>query len=367
MNKVTKLLRRSVADFEGIQPIKGAKVPIIKYTDLYTKLKVDISFENVSGIRAISTLKEWRSLYPALPFLVTLVKQFLQMRGFSEVYNGGLGGFSVICMVVFFLRTHPSFTSESVDPRLNLGYAFMEFLDLYGNKINTYDVGIDPAEGKYFTKPRDPSITSQKHYKPYLLSIIDPNDRNNDLTKSSFNIIEIFRCFSEALESLRTEMERLKNLPLEKRKNASLLKCIFGGDYSRTTAHRDLLTAYCHENVSKSFWPTGEDSEELNEINGTSHSNGLGYNGVPPPPGMTAPPPLPLGPPPAPSFVFDRSLPPRPLTSASRPNSGPRQGGRKPTPKTRTWNGHGQGSGPNGGRDDYNKRRRNDGDNRRWR
>ncbi|KAF2177050.1 hypothetical protein K469DRAFT_522059, partial [Zopfia rhizophila CBS 207.26] len=60
--------------------------------------------------------------------LVLLIKQFLVMRGLNDVCTGGLDRFSIICLAVSFIQTHPSHN--------NLGTIFLDFLDYYGNKFN---------------------------------------------------------------------------------------------------------------------------------------------------------------------------------------------------------------------------------------
>lgn len=109
--------------------IAGAKVPIIKFTDSLTRLQVDISFENLSGVQAQATFAEWKVQYPDLLYMVVLVKQFLAMRGLNEVHTGGIGGYSIICLIVSYLH------QSSKQPE-NLGECFRGFLDYYGNRFN---------------------------------------------------------------------------------------------------------------------------------------------------------------------------------------------------------------------------------------
>lgn len=293
---VAGILRRKIARYGSVVVIAKARVPIIKFVDDMTGLHVDISFENTSGLRAIATLQEWRKTHPALPFLATMMKQYLLMRNMHEVYEGGIGGFSIICMIVAFLRLHPAFASDTLDASKNLGVAFMEFLDLYGNRLNTHEVGIDPAQGKYFTKPQVPFSQQGKHHRPYLLSIIDPNDKDNDISKSSYQVLEIFKCFSESLEVLKEEMERIEALPLAERKGESLLKCIFGANYSEIINLRKHMRDIFDRDVPRNFLPQGEQMEGL--INAS----------VPPPPPPHA---LPARPPPPPPPPVERSFPPR--------------------------------------------------------
>lgn len=108
--------------------IANAKVPIIKFYDSLTGLQVDISFENLSGVQAQATFAEWKRQYPDMIYMVALLKQFLAMRGLNEVHTGGIGGFSIICLVVSYIQ-------HSKKPE-NLGECFLGFLDYYGNKFD---------------------------------------------------------------------------------------------------------------------------------------------------------------------------------------------------------------------------------------
>jgi non-canonical poly(A) RNA polymerase PAPD5/7 len=113
--------------------IRKAKVPIVKFTDLLTGIKVDISFENLSGIAAQGTFERWKKHMPDLHVIVALIKQFLVMRGFSDVHTGGLGGFSIICLVYFHLC---DYNRRNVVKTPNVGTVFIDFLDFYGNRFD---------------------------------------------------------------------------------------------------------------------------------------------------------------------------------------------------------------------------------------
>jgi non-canonical poly(A) RNA polymerase PAPD5/7 len=119
--------------------IAKAKVPIIKFIDVVTGIPVDISFENLGGVWAQSYLQQWRIEYPDMAYIVAIIKQFLVMRGVSEVSTGGLGGFSVICLVVSYLQL-----KEATED--NLGQVLLGFLDFYGNRfdLNTTRIVMDP-------------------------------------------------------------------------------------------------------------------------------------------------------------------------------------------------------------------------------
>jgi non-canonical poly(A) RNA polymerase PAPD5/7 len=68
--------------------------------------------------------------------LILLVKMFLLQRGMNEVFTGGLGSYSIICLVISFLQQHPKIQSGEILPCNNLGVLFLEFLELYGKNFN---------------------------------------------------------------------------------------------------------------------------------------------------------------------------------------------------------------------------------------
>ena len=60
--------------------------------------------------------------------MVALLKQFLVMHGLNEVHTGGIGGFSIICLIVSYI--------QHVDRPSNLGECFLGFLNYYGNEFD---------------------------------------------------------------------------------------------------------------------------------------------------------------------------------------------------------------------------------------
>jgi non-canonical poly(A) RNA polymerase PAPD5/7 len=146
------LISQGIPVTGSIEVISKAKVPIVKYVDRRTGLRVDISFENDTGIIANKTFKDWKIQYPAMPILVTVIKQFLAMRGLNEPVNGGIGGFSVTCLVVSLLQLLPQVQSGNMIPEHHLGEILMEFLDLYGNEFNATTTAIQFDPPSYVPK-----------------------------------------------------------------------------------------------------------------------------------------------------------------------------------------------------------------------
>lgn len=146
---LTVLRKAGITADHGSQVIAKAKVPIVKFVDRLTGLHVDISFENMTGITALSSFDAWKAQYPQFTVLVTLIKQFLLMRNLNEVHSGGLGGFSVACLVVSMLQHSPDIQSGNPP---TLGALLLRFFKLYGSDFNMTSLGISVNPPKYIPK-----------------------------------------------------------------------------------------------------------------------------------------------------------------------------------------------------------------------
>jgi non-canonical poly(A) RNA polymerase PAPD5/7 len=231
---ISRFLRDNrIAKPTSITVISGAKVPIIKFVDRASNLKVDLSFDNDSGVVAIDTFLQWKELYPAMPIIVAIVKQYLMVRGLNDVATGGMGGFSTICLVTSLLQLLPA----SSHP-INLGEVLVEFFNLYGNLFdrNSVVIRLDP-----------PAYLDKKAYMPHIfndkdgrLTIIDPNRPDNNISGGTRLISDILRCFSSAhralLQRLNAHEQRDKNSP-----TSSFLGCLVGGNFTQFETQRQAL------------------------------------------------------------------------------------------------------------------------------
>ena len=132
----------------SIETIAHARVPILKFIDKLTGLRVDLSFDNDSGIIANETFQEWKQQYPLMPIIVSVIKQFLLLRGLNEVPTGGLGGFSITCLVTSLLQHMPS------SKQGNIGVVLMDFFDFYGFLMDYERVGLRMEPPGYYHKVR---------------------------------------------------------------------------------------------------------------------------------------------------------------------------------------------------------------------
>ena len=88
--------------------IAKAKVPIIKFITSHGRIAVDISINQINGLNAGRIVHNFMDAIPALRPLTLVVKSFLSQRSMNEVFSGGLGSYSVVCMVTSFLQVHIS-------------------------------------------------------------------------------------------------------------------------------------------------------------------------------------------------------------------------------------------------------------------
>ena len=69
----------------NFQVLDKASVPIIKMMDKRTRVRVDVSFNMVNGIKSVELVKMYKKKYPPLSKLIYVLKQFLLQRDLNEV------------------------------------------------------------------------------------------------------------------------------------------------------------------------------------------------------------------------------------------------------------------------------------------
>jgi len=205
MNKVTVL--RALANTmkragitNNVTIVAKAKVPIIKFITTHGNFAVDISINHINGVFAGQMILGFLKELPALRALVLIIKAFLGQRSMNEVFSGGLGSYSIVCLAVSFLQMHPKIRRGEIDPSANLGVLMMEFFELYGCYFNYHEVGISIRNGgSYYSKARR---GWQDPIKTHILSVEDPNDVSNDVSKGSYGIVKVRTTFAGAFTIL---------------------------------------------------------------------------------------------------------------------------------------------------------------------
>ncbi|KAL5715512.1 polynucleotide adenylyltransferase [Ranunculus cassubicifolius] len=186
-----------------IQVIAKARVPIIKFVEKRSGVNFDISFDVHNGPKAAVFIKEAISKIPPLRPLCMILKVFLQQRELNEVYSGGIGSYALLSMLIAQLQLHwrgQYFQgSKASSLEQNLGVLLVNFFEFYGRKLNIYDVGVScQTQGTYYKKDRK----FLNEGRPYLLSVEDPQEPDNDIAKNSFNYSQIRSAFGMAYSTL---------------------------------------------------------------------------------------------------------------------------------------------------------------------
>ncbi|WWC85720.1 uncharacterized protein L201_000586 [Kwoniella dendrophila CBS 6074] len=180
--------------------ISRARVPIIKFITNEGKINVDISLNQANGVSAGKIINQYLDSLPGSRQLILVVKSFLSQRSMNEVYTGGLGSYAVICLVISFLQVHPKLRRSELDPEENLGTLLIEFFELYGRNFNYQDVGLSIRKGGYYYLKS--SRGWMRPNQSFLLSIEDPQDRDNDISSGSFGIRQVKNTLAGAYDLL---------------------------------------------------------------------------------------------------------------------------------------------------------------------
>ncbi|KAF9547704.1 hypothetical protein EC957_007869 [Mortierella hygrophila] len=204
-----------------VQVIAKARVPIIKFKERLSKIPVDISFNITNGIESAEIVRNYMETTPALRSMTMLIKHFLMIKGQNEVFQGGIGSYTTMIMILSFLQMHPQIQANKLNPEDNLGVLLIEFFELYGLCFNYNQVGISVANGgSYFLKPPN----NNPNNRELLLSSIDPNDPTNDTAKGSYALRMIREVFVGAYGTLTKTVQQRHRV-------------LFGGGSSQTSSH----------------------------------------------------------------------------------------------------------------------------------
>ena len=106
----------------------------------------------MGGVHAVPFIQAWLNGVEALKELSWMFKLFLSNRGLGDVASGGIGGYSVVLMVLAFLRLYRNVKynalfsvarrrGSNVD-ETDFGVLFVEFCRFFGRTFNYHDVGL---------------------------------------------------------------------------------------------------------------------------------------------------------------------------------------------------------------------------------
>jgi non-canonical poly(A) RNA polymerase PAPD5/7 len=204
----------------------SGRFPIINTQHKHTNVDIQI-------VSAPETKKQqkWTARYlekmPHIRTLYLIIRTALETRGLVDVFNGGIGSYSLFWMIVAALERRSSHRPTTAAEQLR------HFLDFYANFDTVrYGLTINPVAKPYpkHEYPNDPrngifsphqsyvsaahrrgdlvragqwAISKVKPLQPYLFSLQDPADPTNDLGRKSNAIKHILK----TIGSMSTTME----------------------------------------------------------------------------------------------------------------------------------------------------------------
>ncbi|CAO3624738.1 unnamed protein product [Cunninghamella blakesleeana] len=188
--------------------ILSASVPVIKFQDRLTNLKVDITMNSYNGVEACRHIRQMLKKYPGLRELTLFVKYYLSQLELNEVFTGGLGGYATVCLVLSFLQRHPKVASGMINPKDNIGVLLLDFFDLYGNNFRLGDIAISVYRDGFYYQKRCRS----RDGKP-VFSIEDPLDSSNDIGCKSYKARVVTRRFRTAYNNITRKIFEINTSP----------------------------------------------------------------------------------------------------------------------------------------------------------
>uniref|UniRef100_A0A3P9JV95 Terminal nucleotidyltransferase 4A n=1 Tax=Oryzias latipes TaxID=8090 RepID=A0A3P9JV95_ORYLA len=190
------LKKCNVAGPYPVKVLDKASVPIIKLTDQESKVKVDISFNVETAVKAAQFIKSYLKKYAVLPPLIFVLKQFLLQRDLNEVFTGGISSYSLILMAISFLQLHPRIDTRRTN--INLGILLIEFFELYGHDFNYMKTGIRVKNGGAYLSKEEMLKTMGNGNRPSVLCIEDPVQPGNDVCRNSYGVLQVKQVFDFA-------------------------------------------------------------------------------------------------------------------------------------------------------------------------
>lgn len=193
INKLTQgLLRAGIC--KSIDPLKHAKVPIIKLQDRESGVNVDISFNRTNGIYCVKLVKHLLKKYPELRPLLLVLKCFLKSRQLNEPYHGGVGSFLLTMITTSYLQRRYK-SGDGATEKIDLGRHLIDFFEFYGTKFNYEEVGLSIREEGFYFPKRTRGWEGYDERSRYRLSVENPQDPEVDIGNSAWNIRKVQRAF----------------------------------------------------------------------------------------------------------------------------------------------------------------------------
>uniref|UniRef100_A0A0E0JUU8 RNA uridylyltransferase n=1 Tax=Oryza punctata TaxID=4537 RepID=A0A0E0JUU8_ORYPU len=91
-------------DFDNVEAITSARVPIVKIADPGSGFSCDICVNNLFAVANTKLLKDYAQIDERLLQLAFIVKHWAKLRGVNETYRGTLSSYAYVLMCISFLQ-----------------------------------------------------------------------------------------------------------------------------------------------------------------------------------------------------------------------------------------------------------------------
>lgn len=171
--------------------IQHARVPVIKLT-LSSGLDVDLSLGDRGGVVAAAFAREQEQLQPAVRPLVLVLKSILAQNKLNDVSIGGLGGWSLINMVI----AHLQMELKAGNPLTNYGQLLHSFLRRYGRDFDVLAEAVSVRGGGIIRKGADDYYKQESK-----LLLFDPLT-GREIAGGTHRIVQLLNAFASLEEQL---------------------------------------------------------------------------------------------------------------------------------------------------------------------
>ncbi|EKG17872.1 PAP/25A-associated [Macrophomina phaseolina MS6] len=223
--------------------LRFARYPLVSMQHVESSLDVQIVCSNDTS-HARSVMAKFMEELPALRAVYTLFKYMFEVRGFADVFRGGMGSYSIFYMVAAAMKLRGESATDDAAAQL------LAVLDFYSDFDTTkFWISLDPLEimPKIENKPTHSKEEKQKlkaheriglqnDEQPYLLCIRDPSDRTNDVGRKTFGWKHLQATMKKLKEDLRES--------LEKDDRSLFLPILVGRGFDLAEARRQKLAAF---------------------------------------------------------------------------------------------------------------------------
>ena len=168
-----------------LEHITSARIPIVKFMDRSSGLRVDVCMDQRVGLEAAQYIIGMSVKFPAFRPLLLFLKYYLHVRRLNDTYSGGVGSYLLQLMLLSHLHFHPAQTFD-----VNLGLLLLSFFDTYGNQLNYQTVGLSLSPPAFYNKHDRQRFNPQR---PLLLSAENPLDSTHDVGVNSFGVMRVRR------------------------------------------------------------------------------------------------------------------------------------------------------------------------------